>query len=449
MARRPLVPQNLMVGTGMPLRAQARVMRHPHHHFTVRSAPWNIQPVAIAPVIPGETLENARIQARVVTDPLASKLLGWWTEFHLFYVKHRDTSESAHLQNMVLNPFAATGVATVAGSAGPTYKVNGRPDYAQLCLNAVVDWYFRDQGEDHTTFVDTVSGLPLAKFGRSDWQNSRIKTSLLTTDDVSLTGLLDTASELEGALIQYEWLKQNNLTDMTYEDWLATYGVRTQRAEVLRPELLRSIREFSFPTNTVTQGTGAVTSAVVWSIAEKVEKKRFFNEPGWLFLVSVTKPKIYRRSQRGAVANIMDTAYTWLPAVLRDDPTTSLVACDSVTGPLSNDATIVPYTIDIRDLLLYGDQWQSIAPSVAGAGTVGAGAYWPAGIASPEYNKMGTVLDDLQSSGDRGDYPHANTRNACFAGTTHETRLVQIEGVISFDVASSVIDTSPGVPTRT
>lgn len=450
MARRPLVPQNL-ISTGMvPTAPQGRVMRRPAHQFTVRSAPWNIQPVAIAPVLPGETLEGARIQARIVTDPLRAKLLGWWTELHLFYVKHRDTAYSDELQGMVLQPTVATGLPTVAGAAGPTYRVHGRPDYVQIALDAVVDWYFRDEGEDHTDHLDDLSGLPLAKLGRSDWTNSLIPTATLTSDDVAVdsVGALY-ASEVEAALVQYQWLRQNNLTDMTYEDFLATYGVRTSRAEVLKPELLRSIRDWSYPTNTVTQGTGAVTSACVWSIAERVDKKRFFSEPGWLLLVSVTKPKVYRRDQNGAAANVMTDAYTWLPAVLRDDPHTSLVAIDTVNGPLSSVAG-ASNTFDVRDLLLYGDQFIAAVPSVAGAASVAAGAPW----ATLDMDRLTMGVITAPMTGGRGDYPNLAgggmlaARQALFTSAVNAGMCISIEGVISFDIAGSVVDTTPGVPVR-
>jgi len=35
-------------------------------------------------------VENLLIQSRVVTDPLQNSLIGWWQEYYIFYVKHRD-----------------------------------------------------------------------------------------------------------------------------------------------------------------------------------------------------------------------------------------------------------------------------------------------------------------------------------------------------------------------
>lgn len=448
---RAVIPQNVLVGGVTAVPRQGRTMRRPAHRFAVRTPPWCIQPIAIAPVIPGDTLEGARIQARVASDPLAGKLLGWWTELHLFYVKHRDTADSAKLQAMVLQPTVATGMTTVAGGATATYRLNGKPDYVRLCLNAVVDWYFRDEGEDHTMHTCALNGLPLAKIGTIDWLQSLAKTADITATDVDVTtmgGPDVMASEIEAAMIQYQWLRQNNLVDMTYEDWLATYGVHTAKVQVNRPELLRSYREWSYPTNTVTQGTGAVSSACVWSIAERVDKRRFFAEPGWLLLLSVTKPKVLRTVQPGAAANLMVDAYTWLPAVLRDDPFTSLVAMDTVSGGIPPvTASGGAWTADIKDLLVHGDQFLASCPSVSGGDSVLAGAGWsgPGGATS----LFGAVAGGDTSTG-RLDYPLGTLaeRNQLFVGQTNESSLIQIDGVVSFDIASSVIDTTPGVPNR-
>ena len=72
------------------LAQQRRVTRRPQHTFQLRHRPWEIQPFMLAPVLPGETMQNLLLQARVVTDPIKNPLIGWWCEHYVFYVKHRD-----------------------------------------------------------------------------------------------------------------------------------------------------------------------------------------------------------------------------------------------------------------------------------------------------------------------------------------------------------------------
>ena len=88
---------------------QTRTMRSPKHTFNLVTRPWQIQPFMIAPVLPGETLKSLTMQARVVTDPVKSKLVGWWHETYFFYVKHRDLTFrdqmiAMHLTGASLSP---------------------------------------------------------------------------------------------------------------------------------------------------------------------------------------------------------------------------------------------------------------------------------------------------------------------------------------------------------
>lgn len=71
---------------------QGRVTRKPVHNFNVETRPFQIQPVMIAPVLAGETLNNLLLQSRVVTMPLKNPLIGWWKEYYFFYVKLRTWS---------------------------------------------------------------------------------------------------------------------------------------------------------------------------------------------------------------------------------------------------------------------------------------------------------------------------------------------------------------------
>ena len=54
-----------------------RKLRSPKHPFSVRAKPFEICPFLIAPVLPGETMTNALLQSRVVSDPIAHPLIGF------------------------------------------------------------------------------------------------------------------------------------------------------------------------------------------------------------------------------------------------------------------------------------------------------------------------------------------------------------------------------------
>lgn len=84
---------------------------------------------------------------------------------------------------------------------------------------------------------------------------------------------LNTVEELHEAEKTWQLLRDSQLTDMDYHDWIRAYGVTpidTKSAEVKdlhRPELLRHIREWTYPTNTIDPVTGTPSSAALRPVA--------------------------------------------------------------------------------------------------------------------------------------------------------------------------------------
>ena len=145
------------------------------------------------------------------------------------------------------------------------------------------------------------------------------------------------------------------MTTMDYEDFLATYGVRSAPAENHKPELIRYIRDWSLPVNVVNSSTGAPVSAVSWKISESADKDRFFREPGFIFGVTVQRPKVYRQGQGSSLVDYLDDAYCWLPATLANDPQYSWRKFAALSGPIP--AASGAYHVDVRDVFMYGDQF--------------------------------------------------------------------------------------------
>lgn len=369
---------------------QSRRLRRPKHSFLIKTRPHVIQPFLIAPVLPGETLKNLTLQARVVTDPILNPITGWWQEYYVFYVKHRDLDARDTLTALMLD--ASTSLAAIDQTTAQrhTYHAGGASgsevDWTQLCLERVVKCYFRDDDEDWNVAASMVevinaSGvtMPVAKINKEYWFESFIDSTAFPDTTVVDEGGAAThsAGDLDRARAQYEFLLQQQLTNMSYEDWLATFGVRQSSVELHKPELLRYLREWSYPTNTISPTDGSAKSAVSWGIAERADKDRFFKEPGFIFGVTVTRPKWYYKNQYGAGVQLLNTPYHWLPAVLRDDPATSLKLVDNGSGPLNGITN--DYWVDTRDLFIYGDQFHNRATTDTDANFVAlpsaAGAY--------------------------------------------------------------------------
>lgn len=379
-----------------PVSKTPRVSRSPQHTFQIRQRPWGITPFFIAPVLPGETLNFLLLQTRSITEPLVSPLVGAWMEYYIFYVKHRDlTSIADDLTAMVLD-VNAPYVNPEAADVPDTYAAKGGVDWVDLCLKRVVEEYFRDEGEAWDTWkIGTY--YPAARVQQETWMQSLVDTASMASE-TDATLVLQTAgtdpnetvtltgSAMDDLRREYESLRMQDLVDMSYEDWLLTYGERSAPEASHIPELVRYVRDWKTPSNIVAPDA-TPRYAISWQMAERADKKRRFKEPGFLFGVTVMRPKAYFGLQHGMALGVFNDAYSWLPAMLAEDVGMSL-ADISHTDLMLPDLT-ANYTIDKKDLYLYGDQFTNMAlSSVAGAIALPASAAnrrYPSGTDADEY----------------------------------------------------------------
>lgn len=87
--------------------------------------------------------------------------------------------------------------------------------------------------------------------------------------------------------------------DVSFEDYLRAQGVKPamkEPEELYKLELIRYVRDWTYPSNIVDPVTGVPLSACSWSIFERADKARFFVEPGFIFAVQVIRPKVYLSS---------------------------------------------------------------------------------------------------------------------------------------------------------
>lgn len=339
---------------------QRRIERRPKHTWALVTRPFQIQPHCIAPVLPGETLTKGYHQSRAITDPLASRLVGWWKEYYYFYVKIRDLNDRDLLTSMFIDQDAdLSSLVRASGSALKSMNSKGQIDYVQMCLDRVVETYFTDEGQS----PPTLDGLPMAKINDESLLDSiRSSTAVDEIDDDLPGEFRDLPKNLDPQyadhFIAWQNMRAHKLTDVTFHDYLRSHGVRQyQKEEEERhePELLRYVREYSYPSNVVE--ASATTSACVWSQTATMDKSRFFPEPGFIFGVTVARPKFYLAGRTGAGAGSLTSALDWLPAVLHGEHYTSLKEFPSDEGPCATSATADSYWLDMRDLFVHGDQF--------------------------------------------------------------------------------------------
>jgi len=407
------------VTTGVAPRA-GRVTRSPEHTFQVRQKPWVIQPIMIAPVLPGETFKNLLLQARVVSEPVKNPLVGWWVEYYFYYVPLRALEGKEVFEAMMLDAELNTSSLHTAAKAA-TYHFGSAPDYVQMCLDAIVAKDFRSESDDADHLID---GMHIAAVNVDNYLDSSINDAdFVAPIDVDVDGpdanTTIQASEVDRAIRTWNILRAQQLTDQTFEDYLATFGVRPQVENYLEPELIRYIRNWTYPTNTVDPATGVPSSAISWSVQERADKDRFCREPGFIFGVTVTRPKIYMSNLKGAAVGAMQSVMEWLPAIMRDDPYTSLKKFAAGTGPLG--ANTDAYWIDMKDLFLYGDQFVNFSLAATDAGMV----------ALPTAGLQKRYVSDAMIDG-------------LFVGAD-PTCLVKQDGICKLSILGALRDTTPPI----
>jgi len=410
--------------------AMPRRPRMPKHPFYVKVRPFSITPFFIAPVLPRETTKMVLWQARAVSKPIVNPLIGHWLEWWIFYVKHRDLNEREDLTQMMLDPDAGTGVTPQSGTSVPLYTADGTVPWVRMCLQRITEEYFRVPGEAWNVEVDA-DGLPVASIKANNWLDSfQWESEMPEGPNVDVDANADstiTAREVQVALQQYELLRNMGLTEQTYEEYLATYGVRTAPVETHRPELVRYVSQWKYPVSHVAtdgEDAGTPTSALSFVVSERADKDRFHAEPGFLFGVCCWRPKIYLGDQVGTASGLLDNLLSWLPKTLAGDGSAALRRLTTNTAILPNldvDATpgpADPAWVDLRDLFLYGEQFVS--------GTV------------PNMN--------LPTSNGRRTYPVQADIANLFVGTD---QFMEMDGLVSPTILGDQVDLTLPTPRPT
>lgn len=422
-----------------------RKTRSPSHPFYVRHRPFQIQPFFFAPVLAGETLKNLTIQARAVTDPIINPIIGWWLEHYVFYVKLRDLYGRDDFTNMLMSPgysMAAYDAATDhkymhynAGTETPLIN------WVSLCAARCVDEYFRNEGEVSSDYL--INTLPAAALNYTDALQSAIKDSdwnAASNVDVDVLPGADGnrstlyTSEIDKYMQQYHTAIAMRLTDMTFEDYLAQFGVKIPKEELLRPELVRYSRDWQYPSNTIDPSNGVPRSAVSWSIAERADKDRYFKEPGFLIGLTCSRAKMYPK-YKGNPSEFMNQALRWFPPMLTNEPTAGWVQMDGADDPVANVLSNTAWDFDMKDYLLHGYPFVNFDPS--------------GNLSSPQvsnglYNQASVPFAATHASGTGVVYyPVVADVDNLFVDTTTGNGGLRQDGVVQAHILGRQVETSP------
>lgn len=336
-----------------------RHSRKPSHNFYVEQDFWEIQPCAIAPVLPGETLTHMALQTRCVTPTIKSRTVGWWCEYYTFFVPFRQLPSAANLVAMQVDP---TTILSPSAASPSTYYTGLGFNFLVECLQVITQEWFRREGETWSGFTIRAN-RPAASVNIDSLIDSLVDTTVIP-DGGAIAGM--TVEELDRAQMVLEYRRK--LREMgsdggaiDYEEVLASYGVSLSKAHQRdRPELVRYIRDWTYPTNTVEPTTGVPTTVASWAINDRADKPRRFTDFGFLVTVSVVRPKVYFANQTNYGATMLDRAQRWLPPNMDETGMErSLAEFTPLQGPYGKPSGGFTngYWLDVRDLYNHGDQY--------------------------------------------------------------------------------------------
>lgn len=401
-----------------PAGKTGRNLRRPVYRFQLKTKPWQLQPFMIAPVLPGETLKNGLFQSRVISDPLKHRLLGAHKEYWFFYVRLRDLQGSADFEAMMLD--LNKDMSSYRSAASAKYFHKYGINWTKLALDKIVEHYFRADDEIGSTFE--IDGLPARSMLEQNWLDSFVREDeFAPIADVDVDANADgniTVGEIDDAQRNFALMRQFGLTEMDFDDYLRTFGIRVAPAESDKPEMLRYSSTWQYPANTVEPTTGVPTTAWSASVSDRMDKDRFFKEPGFIIGITSFKPKVYLGNQTGSVTGIMDNAMRWLPRMMADDPYTSMVLLDQANkdnGPLTGLTD--GYWFDLKDLFLYGEQYSNFAMTAAD-GAIG-----------------------MPTASGQKRYPTLAMANSIFVSESGGTLLE--DGIVNLSIMGSQKDTTP------
>lgn len=335
-----------------------RHTRAPSHNFYVEQDFWEIQPVAIAPVLPGETLSHMALQARCVTPNIKSRTVGWWCEFYTFYVRFRQLPNAASFVAMQVDPSV-----TVSPSAAlpSTYYAGVGVNYMWECLQVITQEWFRREGELWSSA--TIRANRLAASINIDSLIDSLVDNTVLPDGGAVSGNVDDLTRAQ-MVLEYRRMLREMGSDggaVDYEEVLASYGVSIQKAAQRdRPELVRYVRDWTYPTNTVEPSTGVPSTVASWAIADRADKPRRFDDFGFLVTVACVRPKVYFSNQTSYGSTMLDRAQRWLPPNMDElGMEKSLAEFLTTQGPYgkASGGLTNGYWLDVRDLFNYGDQY--------------------------------------------------------------------------------------------
>lgn len=405
-----------VAATGLPA---TRKSRRPVFPIAGTLRPFGLQPLSVTMMLPGETMQSLVVKGRCISQPVKSPLAGAWLETFAYFVKLTDLDRALG-QMFISDAVPTTGWVALADQ--PKYFTKaGQIEWIKRATYRIHDEWFTHENET-PRLIDT--DVRLCKLNHKSWYSSAVKEAA----DVAVP--TNDGSEQYAHMQNWFMLQQMSLTELTYEKYLETYGGKAIEAVLGKPELWGYNQSWTLPVNTVDPTTGVPSAAWVWGLDMKIEKPKRAQEPGFLVVCAVIRPKLF---QRNAAASLLGNFWgfsDFFPSYNLEDPSASvkrILSTDAVFAAGAQDAGTKNLLYDHKDLLLHGEQFVN---------------NWSPRFRIPETTGL-AVKTASEPEDIRGEYPLLADIDGLFTGAVANQRECFYDGIVSLNVSGHLVETTP------
>lgn len=396
-----------------------RVSRSPNFPVVGKIKPYGLYPLWGLPVLPGETLQSANMKWRLLSDPVKNPLAGAWSETWLVYVKLTDIDPD--LGNMFISDSVATTGYTAAADNERYFVKAGQIDWMKLCCDKIHNSFFVHENET----ARSIDGVNQVKLNNVGWYQNML---FQAADEAVPT---NDSSDMYEHLSSWAMLQQMNMTELTYEKYLETFGVKPTVGNERDPEILRYSRSWTQPVNTVDPTDGSPSSAWIWSDKLEMSKAKRFDEPGFVVCVTTVRPKMYQAGLTSSMLGNLWGFSDWYPSYNLSDPTAGakkIMTDDGLFAAATRvDVGEKEMLYDHRDLLTHGEQFINTSSHI-----------------HPVPTSNGMKMDDASTPQDiRGEYCLSTDVDNLFVTATADNRFCTYEGIASCVISGHVNDSTP------
>ncbi|ADR52447.1 hypothetical protein CKC_03490 [Candidatus Liberibacter solanacearum CLso-ZC1] len=349
-------------------RGSAKYRRHPK--FPIRGAfsPFQLQPVCLAPVFGGETVEKVNVNLKLVSSRLKNSLSGFWHEFYCFYIPlisfddmYLDLAKFS--SDSTINNVDSYCESVESGKKLNYYHRSGI-NYIKRCLKSVTETYFRPRENNVAVSWDkyTYKGLPICHV-----QSKGYIQDFLPDEEIEQS--VEETAESE-QYKTWEKLYAEGSTAFSFSDYMRYFGFDIERIkeekvklrEPYPPELLGFHRSYQMPRDHYDISTGKYVSNLKFDYNSMLcyrRKRKYLNHPGFVLSLMVLRPKVYAKDQLGTFTSYMSDLNLFQPDVLRSDYNHSVRIFEKNKGVYSGRDS--EYMIDFADLYRNGEQFVSVS----------------------------------------------------------------------------------------